>query len=602
MKDKITVKRMVQNALYMIRFAAQYDRRLVITTILLYVSTFTAEAINDTYILKKIIDGFTNRIPLGEVMKTLSVSFVLVIFIIIVGQIRNEWVSTRLVSLCGRINLDIINNNNKMDLICYDNPEFYDLYVITSGNVDAMVEKSVLVGSKMLGCTFALVSAAGMIATISPIIAIFPILGFCINLLTRFKIEMLNYSWDVENRKALRRADYSRRVFYQPEYAKECKLTDVKTPLRKQFDEALENASDVGRKYGPKITWISLLNWISVFTVCSFFAVPATLGYLAIVLKSIALGDVAAGNNAANYVRRNLDQINFALVDLQQIGLFTEKFRKLMEYKPSIEGSKGNADVRQDGSVLEINDIKFKYPGAGKNVIDGISFSVKEGSKVAIVGENGAGKTTFVKLLMRLYDVTAGEIKYGGNDIKDYSVDEYRKQVDVVFQDYNIYSLSLGENVMMREINADDEGKILSALERADFMNAYNRLPDGINTVLTREFDENGTSLSGGESQKVAIARAYSAKEKAKIVILDEPSSAIDPVSEYKLNKNLIENAQGSTIIFISHRLSTTRMADKIYLFENGKIAEQGTHSELMTLNGKYRKMFDRQAQNYILS
>ena len=195
-----------------------------------------------------------------------------------------------------------------------------------------MTEKTVMVVSKILGGSVALLVASMMIFTINPILALFPIAGFMINLLTRFKIEALNYAWEVESRGALRKADYSKRVFYQPEYAKECKLTDVKTPLRYQFDEAIDEAVAAGKKYAPAMTWLSLLNWISVFSIFSFFAVPAYLGYLALVVKTVALGEVASADNAANYVRRNLDEINFCLVDLQQIGQFADKFKLLLEY------------------------------------------------------------------------------------------------------------------------------------------------------------------------------------------------------------------------------------------------------------------------------
>ena len=202
---------------------------------------------------------------------------------------------------------------------------------------------------------------------------------------------------------------------------------------------------------------------------------------------------------------------------------------------------------------------------------------------------------------MRLYDITSGSIRYGEHDIREYATTEYRKKISAVFQDYNIYAGSIAENVLMRKATPDDTDRVTRALKKADFGKKLNSLSDGIETQLTREFDENGTNLSGGESQKIAISRIFASDAQSTIFILDEPSSALDPVSEYKLNKNLIENAENDTIIFISHRLSTTRMADKIYLFEQGCIKETGTHEELMELNGRYREMFDRQAQNYIV-
>ena len=584
----------------MIKYASRYDRPLIIKIILLYVMSKGCSAINATFILKMIINGLNGKASLSELMIVLGISFILVICMEWINQLISEWSKAKLIKLSGSIQRDLIEKNSKMDLIYYDNPDYYDTYVIVANNADDMIEKTVMIVSKILGSIVALLVAAAMILSINPVLALFPIAGFTINLLTRFKIERLSYQWDIEHKKALRKADYSKRVFYQPEFAKECKLTDVKTPLRKQFDEALDEASNAGKKYAPAITWISLLNWISVFTVFSFFAVPAYLGFLALKLRSIALGEVASGNNASNYVRQNLNEINFCLVDFQQIGQYAEKFRKMLGYKPIIENANGIVP-EQEPQTLVLENMSFAYPNSEKNTLSDISPEIRPGDKIAIVGENGAGKTTFVKLLMRLYDVTEGSIRYGEHDIREYATEEYRKKISAVFQDHNIYAASLAENVLMRKATENDEKTVIDALEKADFGQKLLKLRDGINTQLTKEFDESGINLSGGESQKIAISRIFANNEKRTISILDEPSSALDPVSEYKLNKNLIENAKKDTIIFISHRLSTTRMADKIYLFEKGTIKEQGTHDELMNLNGRYREMFDRQAHNYIV-
>ena len=600
-KENISIKRIIQNASFMIKYAAKYDRPLIVKILLLNIILKVGKAVNDTFILKMIINSLTGESSFSDIVVLLLISLILVVCLEWINQLMDEWSKAKLIKLDGQIQRDLALKNSKMDLLCYDNPEYYDTLVAASGNADELVEKTVMIVSKMIGGTIALIIASVLIFTINPVLAVFPIAGFTVNLLTRFKIEKLQYQWYLADKKALRKADYSKRVFYQPEFAKEFKLTDVKTPLKFQFDEALDEAVDAGKKYGPALTWFSLLNWISVFTVFSFFAVPAYLGYLALVLRSIALGEVASANNAANIVRSNLNEINFCLVDFQQIGQYGEKFRKLIEYEPVIEVADG-LTPNEGSEPLVLKDVSFRYPNADKDTLKNISIEIHPGEKIAIVGENGAGKTTFVKLLMRLYDVTGGSIRYGDHDIREYSTKEYRKKISAVFQDHNIYAASIAENVLLRAVNEEDEKDIVDALDKADFSRKLKKLPDGINTQLTREFDEAGTNLSGGESQKIAISRVFIKNSKRAVSILDEPSSALDPVSEYKLNKNLIDNAENDTVIFISHRLSTTRMADRVYLFENGSIVEQGTHDELMALNGKYKEMFDRQAQNYIIT
>lgn len=600
-KNDISIKRMIENAFHMIRYAAKYDRSLIVKIIIMNIFLKAGNAVNDTFILKMIINSLTGKTEFGSIVVILLISLVLVICLEWVEQILNEWSKAKLIRLNGKIQRDMSHKNSRMDLLYYDNPEYYDTYVVVAGYADEMIEKTVMIVSKMIGGTIALIIASALIFTINPVLAIFPIAGFTVNLLTRFKIEKLQYQWYTADKKALRKAGYSMRVFYQPEYAKEFKLTDVKAPLRMQFDEALDEAVNAGRKYGPALTWYSLLNWISVFTVFSFFAVPAYLGYLALVLRSIALGEVASANNAANYVRSNLNQINFCLVDFQQIGQYGETFRKLMSYEPVIETCDG-LTPNEGSEPLVLKDVSFRYPNADKDTLKDISIEIHPGEKIAIVGENGAGKTTFVKLLMRLYDVTGGSIRYGDHDIREYNTKEYRKKISAVFQDHNLYAASVAENVLLRNVTEDDDEIVIDALNKADFGKRLKTLPNGINTQLTREFDEEGVNLSGGESQKIAISRVFINNSHRAVSILDEPSSALDPVSEYKLNKNLIENAGDDTVIFISHRLSTTRMADKVYLFENGSIIEQGTHDELMAMNGRYKEMFDRQAQNYIIS
>ena len=225
---------------------------------------------------------------------------------------------------------------------------------------------------------------------------------------------------------------------------------------------------------------------------------------------------------------------------------------------------------------------------------------IKPHEKIAIVGYNGAGKTTLIKLLMRLYDPTEGEILFGGKNVKEYDTESYRKEFAAVFQDYQIFAATLGENVVMDnvETGGSEEAKIMSALVQGDFGDKLNELSLGIYTPLTKEFEKSGVNLSGGEAQKVAIARAF--YKPAQFAILDEPSSALDPIAEYKLNQNMVEIAKEKTVVFISHRLSTTVMADKIYMFEKGEIIEQGTHRELMELGGKYAEMFIKQSNSYL--
>ena len=293
-----------------------------------------------------------------------------------------------------------------------------------------------------------------------------------------------------------------------------------------------------------------------------------------------------------------LDDISNYANKFSEHALYIEKVRKFMECEPKITG--GEEKVPEFTS-LELKNVCFAYPfgkDEGKNVLDSVSLCVNKGEKIALVGYNGAGKTTLTKLIMRLYDVSEGEVLYNGRNIKDYDPESYRKRIGAVFQDYKIFAATLAENVLAREYSPEDQDLVMSAVKAAGLEDKLAELSEGIHTQLTTEFSDRGVGLSGGESQKVAIARVFAGDYD--LVIMDEPSSALDPVAEYELNRSVSENAKDKTLIFISHRLSTTRMADRIYMFEGGKIVEWGSHDELMAKNGKYAHMYTVQAKKYL--
>ncbi|MCR5223458.1 MAG: ABC transporter ATP-binding protein/permease, partial [Lachnospiraceae bacterium] len=243
-------------------------------------------------------------------------------------------------------------------------------------------------------------------------------------------------------------------------------------------------------------------------------------------------------------------------------------------------------------------NVSFTYPGAKEPSIRNVGLRWNKGEKLAIVGYNGAGKTTLIKLLMGLYPVTEGQILVNGMDIGLIDPESYRKCFGTVFQDLQVFAMTLSENVLMRRPkDENDHETVRTALQNAQFDIAHPGLTGGLDTVISREFDEEGFVPSGGQSQKIAIARVFA--QNPDMVILDEPSSALDPLAEYNMYNNMMKLSEGKGVVFISHRLSSARMADTIYLMKDGRIAEHGSHEELMAQNGFYHEMFLLQAQNY---
>ena len=224
---------------------------------------------------------------------------------------------------------------------------------------------------------------------------------------------------------------------------------------------------------------------------------------------------------------------------------------------------------------------------------------IRAGEKIAIVGHNGAGKSTLIKLLLRLYDTTEGEIRLNGENVKSYRLSSYRGLYGTVFQDYRLFATNVAENVMLRgHLTDEDEARVEDALKQSGISDKVHSLPEGIHTTVTKEFDPDGAVFSGGEAQKISIARIFAGEQE--IVILDEPTSALDPIAEQEMYPNMFEACKGKTVIFISHRLSSATVADKIVVIEAGEVIECGSHRELMTAGGKYAELFTTQAKRYL--
>lgn len=597
--EKIGMKRLISNVMYVMRFAVKYDSKMAaayIASMCVHSAVFT---VIDTILLKAIIDILMAGADVLSIVKVLAVIVVLnAVGLALHIGLENVFY-TRLVRVSGAIQRELMEKARLMDLKYYDIPEYYDDFVIAAAQSETMVTLAITSVGRITASLLAMLIAGTLIITMNPIIAIFPITGFIINIITRFIITKLEYRYSLEKAKIGRKADYSKRVFYQPEYAKEIKLTGIEDALMEQYDEAIREERKMALKYSLKILPPTLINWICTFTVCQFFAVPVYLAYLAIEKQSIALGDVASLSNASNEIKSRLDDMNYALVDFQTVGQYAEKFRRFMDNEINIEGCKGEVPVPENDCTLELKNVSFKYKDSENYVIRNVNLTVKKGEKLALVGENGAGKSTLIKLIMRLYDVTEGEITFGGVDIRKLNTRDYRRKIGTVFQDFQIYGATLSENVKTDFVTESDREKITAALKKADLGNKLAKLPNGIDTELTKEFSESGTMLSGGESQKAAIARIF--MRDTPIAILDEPSSALDPIAEYRLNKNMLENAENQAVILISHRLSTTKDADRIVLLEHGQIAESGTHSQLLKNGGRYAEMWRVQAEKYCI-
>lgn len=412
--------------------------------------------------------------------------------------------------------------------------------------------------------------------------------------LMQMRLNKHNLRREEERKLYERRRDYINRVFYLEQYTKDLKMSNMAEKLYEDFADAAKHLTDTENKHAKKITVCFFLD-TAVKNVLAFDgAYLSYLLYQALALHNIGYGQLVALYNAAGRLRRNLSEFSSILPMFQKHCLYLEKMRSFLQKENTLIDN-GKTSLPETGA-LSVENVSFRYPGAAADALHNIMLDIKPGEKIALVGYNGAGKSTLIKLLLRLYDPTDGRITYNSIPLPDYPLEMFRKKCSAVFQNYELIAATLGENITMSR-EKPDEKKALDIFERIGFADAFHKLPYGFSTQLTKEFDETGADFSGGESQKIAITHVLHAD--TNILILDEPSSALDPLSEYKLNELILSQSNQKSVIIISHRLSTTRMVDKIYMLEKGRIIESGSHDTLIAQNGKYAQMFHLQAEKY---
>ena len=322
------------------------------------------------------------------------------------------------------------------------------------------------------------------------------------------------------------------------------------------------------------------------------------LGTLAI-LGKISIGTFSQMLSAGGTLHSSLQAVIMGAQDIAKRSSYMYEIIRFMDYPPAME--KGNRKIENlnGGHEIEFKNVSFSYPKTGVTVLKDVSIKIKAGEKLSVVGLNGAGKTTFIKLLCRLYDVDSGEILLDGVNIRDYDYDEYMKLFSVVFQDFRLLAFSAEDNILLGR-HDDDGGKTVDELfEKTGILEKINSLPKGRDTMMFKQFDKDGVELSGGQQQKMAIARAL--YKDAPVIILDEPTAALDPVAEYEIYRQFNSLVNGKTAVYISHRLSSCKFCDNIAVFSEGTVKEYGTHDELVhKADGIYAEMFKAQAQYYV--
>ena len=590
----------IKDTLFALKLSFKYAPFACIVMLLSYLLDSVMYFITGTYALKYIIDSFEQGgISLENVAKTVLLMVLIpTVTQLVVDTIVDFAWNVGSIKIEVAINKMVFEKNTQVELSCFENPDFYDKYVKASADITMNVFSITYTVFFFFYTILNTCLYGSVLFTLDPVFIIFAI----IPLFGSFFKKKSNELWHkhlTEDKVLHRRCQYTQRVFYSNEYAKEMRLTNAKSFMLKRYDEASDGRMNVVKKYGKKEMLLDILgNKIS-----SILANPLAIAYAVFSAlvgvpwgAPLGLGGCAIVINSVSELSNSFIQITNQYYRLHEKSLFVEDFREFIGYEPQI---KENPDgiVPQVGTI-KFENVSFKYFGSEEYVLKNINLELKSNEKIALVGHNGAGKSTLVKLLLRLYDVTEGRITLNGVDIRELRTKEYRNLFSVVFQDFKQIALPVSENALMRPFEEGDEEKIIEALKLSGVYNRIMELKDGYNTVLTKEFSEDGAVLSVGEGQKLAIAHAF--LKNSPYIVLDEPTSALDPVAESQMYNNMMSIGQGKGMVFISHRLSSAVSADKIYMLDGGEVIESGSHLELMARGGKYADMFNKQAQNYV--
>jgi ATP-binding cassette, subfamily B, bacterial len=492
------------------------------------------------------------------------------------------------------VSIRVMKHAAELDLLAYENPVFYDR--LERARVQATDRLGMIQSiGRLVQQVATVVSLSISIMLFSPWLMLLLVAGVVPAFLGESHFAFLGYAKNFRQTPIRRQLDYLRVLGGSREAAKELKLFGLNEFLTERFTRLSDEIYDEN---------VALSR--SRLIVGSFLSVVGTMGYYSAyvfviwrtISGALSIGTLTFLSGAILQASSNIQQIFSTLSGIADQALFLTDLLAFFEMQPTIRSKpNGLAAPRPILRGFEFRDVSFRYPGSPRLILDRMNFRLQPEERVALIGENGQGKTTVVKLITRLYDPTEGQILLDGVDLREYSLEDLYHEIGVIFQDFMRYEMTARENIAIGRVEEVDNLALLRTAARKSMAdNVIARLPRGYEQMLGSRFD-GGQDLSGGEWQKVALARAY--LRNAQLLILDEPTAALDARSEFEVFHRFAELTTGKMALFISHRFSTVRMADRIVVLDNGKIAEEGSHDQLAGMGGRYAEMFEMQAASY---
>lgn len=482
-----------------------------------------------------------------------------------------------------------------VDIECFDDPEYYDNVTFALNDLFDRVKSILNNIARFVSHTCCVMVLIGYFAQIDFVIVMISLISVLTGLFFEPLINKYRYGYAKESLKYQRKYDYVKRVSIQAECAQELRTTNVKNVLNKMLDDAFGGLKALLKRYYGKITMLDSIQVLFGFGVVSCVTTLISIHRI-VVDKTVTIAMFLPLMGAIAQFTWRASSVISCFTSILDDNIYLNKFNAFYRYEPKVVSHREETvDVSFGG--IKIDHLYFKYNENDPYVLKDICMEIRPRQKIALVGYNGAGKSTLINLILRLYDPNEGSITYNDRNICDYNVKNYRSKFGIVFQDINVYAATVSQNIAMdSKVYSDEEmQKVMSALRLKEKIDGY---ADGFRTQLTHELSDAGEMLSVGQCQCLALARIFIDPEK-QLYILDEPTSALDPAAEEGIFETINSYLADKTVIYISHRFSASKIADRIYFMEKGQIAEQGTHDELILQGGKYADMFNMQAKYY---
>ena len=595
-KDKHSFKQTLQNNIYVMKLGREICPSRIIHALFKTIIDYAGWVFFSAYFMRYVVNALDTGKPPRDIFLFVFVCG----FVFFIGNMYFDYVGNVVVPLTDTkvyhgVYMRLYRKARNVELRCYEDADFYNKYTMAIDDAGTKITTIIdsfwgvfigIVGVVLIFYAMFEVSPLSVLFIISPLIGNF-LFGTIWN-----KLMVRRYEEGVPNDKVL---NYVNRVMYLTDYAKEIRLSNVFRLLKQQYHEATDKNVEIAVKHAPRVASMNFLRSEFTFTII-FEGVLLYAIYENLVKGTMSLAQLTVMTSLMVSATWMLIGLFNNIMNMVKNGMFISNLRAFLEYEEQIPENQDGIMADAGFETLEFDKVCFSYQD--EETIKDLSFTVHKGDTIALVGHNGAGKTTIIKLLLRLYDPTSGAIRLNGIDIREYNLRSYRKLFTTAFQDVCLFGMSVKDNILMGDHREDEEEQVILALKKAGVYERIEKLPHGIDTVMTKEFDEEGAVLSGGESQKVAVARAF--YKKCPVKIFDEPSSALDPIAEYELFDSIMKDGEKNTMIFISHRLSSVKNADLVLMLEQGSIIERGPHSELMKTDGSYAQMYKKQAMNYL--